>query len=313
MDTQDIQLFLKQNITYLLSYLGALQGIILALVVLFFPREFKISNRILSVFIFILAYLLLIARVVEMVDSPYLRLIYAIRFLAPISLYLYIKSLFHQLDWQREIRHLWVLLFDFIVLYIMTTIKIDSIGDQPLWTSFWLASSGWAWFILINAFYFSLIWREIKKYKFKVYRNFSSLNNLSLKWVNQISIGFLILIIIDILVGFISLLFPQFYGPYHGLINTVAYTAFMYFVTIKGKLNPEIYKLQKMLNKNIKPPQAALKGQNRETSDEKRDLAILSQQVIKVIREEKLYKEMGLSVNEVADKVGSQTYLVSSH
>lgn len=311
MDLSDLQLFLKQNITYLLSYLGALQGFILAIIVLNYPQQHKVSNRLLILFIFILAYLLLIARIVEIVDLPYLRLIYGLRFLAPIALYLYIRSLFEQIDWKRQYWHLTTILLDFIVLYELTTMKIATIGNEPLWTSLSLASLGWIWFLLVVSLYFSFIYKVLQQYKKKVLRNFSSLNNLGLNWVNQVFFGFLCLIIIDIVVGFFSIVFPKWYGPYHGLINTVAYTVFMYFVTIKGKLTPEIYKLRKFQDKPDLPLPPLSNLKNEERTEEKKELALLSQEVVKIIEEEQLYKEMGLSVNEIADKIGSQTYLVS--
>ncbi len=311
MDLNDLQLFLKQNITYLLSYLGALQGFILAIIVLYYPREHKISNRILSVFIFILAYFLLIARIVELVDIPYLRLLYGIRFLAPMALLLYIKSLFHPLNWKKHYWHLLIILVDFIVLYILTTIKISTIGNEPLWNSFGLASVNWGWFILGYACYFRLIYRELRKYKFKVLRNFSTMNNLGLHWAYQLFFGLLIIVTIDVMVGSYSLFFPTSYSPYHGLVNTVAYTIFMYFVTIKGKLTPEIYKLRQIEKVPVHHETNLSPLKSPVIVEESHELLDLSRQVVKLIEEEKLYKEMGLSVNEIAEKLDSQTYLVS--
>lgn len=311
MDLSDLQLFLKQNITYLLSYLGSLQGFILAIIVLYYPQQHKSSNRLLSLFIFILAYLLLIARIVEIADIPFLRLIYAIRFLAPIALYLYIKSLFQPLDLQKQFWHFSILLLDLLVLYWLTSVKISTIGDQPIWNSFLLASINWGWFLLVYTIYFFLIYKALKQYKKKVLRNFSSINNFGLKWVHQVFIGFICLISIDILVASFSVGFPADYSPYHGLINTVTYTTFMYFVTIKGKLNPQIYKLRQLKDPPNIPAQPSTDLENNTAIEENKDLYKLAQQIINLIEKDQLYKEMGLSVNEVADKIGSQTYLVS--
>lgn len=311
MELNDLQLFLKQNVTYLLSYLGALQGFILAIIVLYYPQQHKISNRILSVFLFSLAYLLLIARIVELIDFPYMRLIYGLRSLAPIGLYLYIQSLYKSIEWKKQYWHLLVLLIDFVVIYGFVKMKNNTIGDDPVWNSVELASLGWAWFILIFSFYFVAIYRVLQQYKGKVLDNFSNLHNLGSKWVTQIFFGFLGLIGIDILVGIFSIAFPVAYAPYHGLVNTITYTAFMYFITIKGKLTPQIYKLKKLQDKPLTLVEVPIPESNKEIFKKKKELKHLSNQIIEIIEEEKLYKEMGLSVNDVADKIGVQTYLVS--
>jgi len=310
MDLSELQFFSNKNITYLLSYLGALQGLILAIIVLYYPQQHKTSNRLLSLFIFVLAYLLLIARIVEIFDIPYLRLIYAIRFLAPIALFLYIKSLFQQLDWKKHSWHFLILPMDLLVIYALTSVKISTIGNEPLWNSFVLSSISWCWFLLVYMVYFVLIYKALQQYKRKVLMNFSALNNIGLKWVNQVFVGFICLILIDILVAAFSVGFPDYYSPYHGLINTITYTAFMYFVTVKGKLTPQIYKLRQLIDSPPPDPTSSDIAEE-EVAAQSQELLVLSQKIIELIEGEQLYKEMGLSVNEVADKLGSQTYLVS--
>lgn len=311
MDLSNLQFFPKQNITYLLSYLGALQGFILAIIVLYYPRQHNTSNRLLSLFIFVLAYLLLIARIVEIIDTPFLKLIYAIRFLAPIALYLYIKSLFQQLEWKKQTWHLLIIFLDLLMLYSLITVKVSTIGNEPIWNSFVLSFISWCWFLLVYTIYFVLIYKVLQQYKRKVLMNFSSINNIGLQWVHQVFVGFLCLIIIDILVASFSIGFPDFYSPYHGLINTITYTAFMYFVTIKGKLSPQIYKLQQLEDCPPPAPSSSDNIDEKEVKAQSEELLILSRKIIELIEEEQLYKEMGLSVNEVADKIGSQSYLVS--
>lgn len=311
MEISEIQLFLKENITYLFSYLGAIQGVILAVIVLNYPQQHKTSNRILSVFLFTLAYLLVIARITEMVENPFFRLVYCIRFLAPITLYLYIQSLYRTINWKKQYWHILTLFLDFLVIVGLTNLRISIVGDGPSWESVLAGTLGWGWFLLVYIIYFKLIFKILKQYKEKVWHNFSALHNLGVKWATQIAYGFLGLVIIDILVGLFSFNFPAIYTPYHGLVNTITYTAFMYFITIKGKLSPQIYKLRMVENRPVQVPKNEIKTSNKIIPDEKKELILLSQQIKKIIEEEKLYKEMGLTVNEVAEKIGSQTYLVS--
>ncbi len=311
MELNEIQYFLKENITYLFSYLGAIQGVILAFIVLNYPHQHKTSNRILAVFLFILAYLLVIARISELVENPFFRLVYCLRFFAPIALVLYIQSLYKKINWKKQYWHLLTICLDFLVLFSLIVLKISTIGDDPIWSSFQVGVLSWGWFIFIYLIYFRLIIRSLRAYREKVFRNFSTLHNLGLKWVYQIYYGFLGLIVIDVLVGLFSFNFPNSYSPYHGLVNTITYTIFMYFVTIRGKLNPQIYQLRILESSPLPVSEKEIKYSNKNILEENKELTLLSLQVQKIIKEEKLYKEMGLSVNELADKIGSQTYLVS--
>lgn len=105
-----------------------------------------------------------------------------------------------------------------------------------------------------------------------------------------------------------SLDFPDIYDQYRNWVSKIAYTAFRNFIILKSRLTSEI--LQQSL-KNIKHPEQHLTEKNKEIAEEKRELTLLSQQIIHIMEEEQLYKEMRLTVNDVACKVGSQTYLVS--
>lgn len=55
MDSREIQIFLENNITDLFSYLGATQGLILAIIVLNYPKQHQVSNRLLSLFLLIIS------------------------------------------------------------------------------------------------------------------------------------------------------------------------------------------------------------------------------------------------------------------
>ncbi len=296
-----IPLFLKQDIAHTLSYLGAIQGLVLAIIVWNFPEQHKVSNRILSLFIFSFVHLLIVLRIFQEFDFPYMRLILGIRTLAPIALFLYIQSLYKEIEWKKQYGHLLVLLIDIAIIYGIPEFRNSSFGYVFKWSYI-----SFGWFILIYSFYFVLSYRALQQYKERIFQNFSDLHKIKLQWVTQVYFIYFGLIVVGIILGFISIGFRDAYRPYAGMFTAVSYTIFMYFITIKGKLTPEIYKLRKL--NGLMP---TLEKDNKEILEQNEELKFLSLQIIQLIEEKKMYKEMGLSVNEVAEKLGTQPYLVS--
>jgi AraC-like DNA-binding protein len=307
-------LFIKQDITNLLSYVGAIQGFILAVVVLFYPSQHKTSNRILSIFLFTLSSLLIAPRLMEATGSFNFAVVYAYRLLVPVMLYLYIESLYQQLQWRKRMVHVIPVLVDALLVFGVIAFRNAAspefvIEENSIYKIIRLASYNWP--AIVCVFYIFLIRNSIKRFRFKVAQNFSSQNNLGLVWVHQIFVGYLILFTVDVIFTLISVTWPEAYKPYFGLANTITYTAFMYFMTIKGKLSPEIYKLKTL---KVEPdPDGNDKDagllSNTEENDE--ELLMLSERVVQCIEKDKMYLEMGLTVHEVAEKLNTQPYLVS--
>ena len=312
MELNDFQIFVKQNIIYQLSYLGAIQGFILAVIVLYYPGKKKTSNRLLSLFICVLAYLLVIGRIVEIINTPFIRLLYVLRFLAPIALYLYITSLFQTINWKKQVFHILIPFLDLLVIYGLTSAKLSRLGQDPIWNSIPLATLNLGWFLIVYTLYFTLIHKAIQQYKLKVLQNFSTFNKIGLSWVKQVYLGCIGLIIIDSLVAIFSFVLPNYYTPYHGLINTITYTAFMYFLTIKGNLTPKVYRLHLIKEKNhVTSGSFSREPKAKEILKKDEELNSLAVNIVRLIEKERLYKQMGLSVDEVAARLETQSYLVS--
>lgn len=304
MDSFYIQLFLKQNFAHTISYLGAIQGLILAVIVWNYPQQHKISNRILSLFLLSLVYLYIGPRVLEVLDSPYQRLYYGFRTVAPILLILYIHSLHQKVIDKKYFLYFLLIPLDILVTFSITRLRLNEQEHSLDWRIF-----SHIWFIIIYLFYLPIIYNQYQEYKSKVHQNFSSTHRIGLKWVTQLFFGFLIIMTFDFLLSVVALNFSILDGGYASMVSTVAFTAFMYFITIKGKLSSQIYQLR-----NLEVPTKAEQSKKIEADQNlpyNEDLYDLSMKITQCIEKNKLYKEMGLTVSDIADKIDSQPYLVS--
>lgn len=108
----------------------------------------------------------------------------------------------------------------------------------------------------------------------------------------------------DFLLSIISVSFPIFEAAYASMASTVAFTAFMYFITIKGKLSPQIYQLRNL-------DDAPKKEKDPIPEDETGHLKFVAGKVLHLMEAEKNFREEGLSVKEVADKIEERPYVVS--
>ncbi|EOZ91593.1 Putative Transcriptional regulatory protein, AraC family [Indibacter alkaliphilus LW1] len=303
MNSEKIQLFLENNITEYFSYLGAIQGLVLAVVVLFYPERHKVSNWLLSIFLLFFAHLLVATRITEAFSSDLVFMIYGFRFLANIALLFFIKSLYQNIAWRRQGWHLLVIFLDILVIY-------NRVSGSPLFLEgIQLERFTVGWYFLVSFFYLFLVIRAYQEYSDKVLRNFSSLNNIGLKLVYQIIIFMSLLILIDLVYAIVYFGFSGRTGTYHRVMKTLISTIFMYFIAIKGKLTPQIYQLQKIVD----APE--LSGNELDEIDAKEEISdeiqLVGDSVIALMENEKFYKEENVSIKDVAEKINERPYIVS--
>src|SRR5690554_1610490 len=219
MHLTDFQLFLKQDIAHTLSYLGAIQGLILAVIVWNYPQQHKTSNRILSLFLLSLVYLYIGPRVLDLIDSPFKRLYYGFRTLAPILLILYIQSLHQKVIVRRYF--LFFLLVPLDILVTHSIIKLSLNDQSNSWDWRILTQS---WFIIIYLFYLPIIYKQFQNYKLKVLQNFSSTHKIGLKWVSQLFFGFLFIMSFDFIISVIAGRYSRFEASTASIVSTLAFT-----------------------------------------------------------------------------------------
>lgn len=311
MQSDDILYWLGANFKVMFSFIGGIQGIILAIVVLFYPRENKISNRLLSLFIFSHAHLLIINRVAEWLGHRYDWLLFSIQLLGIISLYLYIQSLHQKINWKKQWWHIPVILIDTIRIYFLTEIRNSGAGDKFFHSFFGTSFEYFSLFFIISIYglYLALSLKELRIYRDKAEGNYSDMNQLGIHWVKNMIFGKYGLIVFDLILLMISFNFTDWYMPYHGIINTLLYTLFMYYITIKGKLNPQIYQLRKI--ESQKQERESLEFGGNEDKFFSEELQEIAKNFVDVMETKRLYKVEGLSVKDVAETMGVQAYLVS--
>ncbi len=282
-----------------ISYLGAIQGLILAVIIWNYPQQHKTSNRILSLFLLSLVYLYIGPRVLELIDSPFRRLYYGFRTLAPILLILYIQSL-HQKVPEKKYFLLFLLIpLDFFVIYFIGNLRLNEQNNSWDWKII-----SHSWFIFIYLFYLPIIYFQYKKYKSKVQQNFSSTHKIGLKWVSQLFFGFLFIMSFDFLLSVMAISFSIIDGSNASMISTLAFTIFMYFITIKGKLSSQIYQLRNL--------EDVPKLENNPIQEEEiGHLKLVAEKVLQLMENGKFFREEGLSVKEFADKIEEKPYVVS--
>ncbi|MGY6743592.1 MAG: helix-turn-helix domain-containing protein [Cecembia sp.] len=298
------------NFKVFLSFLGAIQAFILAAVILFYPRENRMSNILLSLFVFSIGHLLIINRVAEWLHHHYDWLLFSFQLLGLISLYLYIKSLYKDINWRKHWWHVLVMAFDSLRIYIRSQIRLSNLEDDEYYYQF--LGTNFEYFslvaiVVIYIIYFSLTIKEYQNYLKIARKNFSDELRLGTSWVKQMIYGRYFLIVLDIILLFINYTFKESYSPYHGIANTIAYTVFAYYITIKGKLNPAVYQLRQIENPQL-GEKSFVKTDKKESNEMLEEIAMLFQ---KSMDQNKLYIQEGLSVKEVAEHIGYPPYLVS--
>ncbi|WP_158861314.1 helix-turn-helix domain-containing protein [Lunatibacter salilacus] len=299
MDPTSLHQFLSQDIAPTLSYLGAIQGVILAVIVWNYPQQHKISNRILSLFLLSLVYLYVGPRVLDLIDSPFQRLYYAFRTLAPLFLLFYIQSLHQKVLQKKYLLFLLLIPLDTLIAYF--TIKHRLNGQVDSWDLNILSQ---IWFILIFALYLPFIYNQFRQYRFKVLQSVSSTQKIGLKWVNQLFFGFLFIMSFDFILSVVAGRYSFLDGAAASLISILAFTVFIYFITIKGKLSPQIYQLRNL-------PDSPQLDKSPISEEETKQLKLVAKKVHHLMETEKIFREEGLSVKEIADKIEEKPYVVS--
>lgn len=279
--------------------LGAIQGVILSVIIWNYPQQHKVANRILSLFLLSLVYLYVGPQVLELVDSPFQRLYFGFRMVTPILLILYIQSLYKKVPEKKYLLLFLLVPIDILVIYLSLMLRSNGYISSLQW-----GIINQSWFFIIFLFYLKLIFTQFNNYKTKVLQNLSSTHQVGLRWLSQLFFGFLFIVSFDFLLSVISTRSGSLDANTASILSILAFTMFMYFITIKGKLSPQIYQLRNLEDSPItdnKPIHVEDVGQ----------LNLVSEKVIHLMETEKFFREEGLSVKDVADKIEEQPYIVS--
>lgn len=305
--------------------IGLIQGILLAIGILFYPKGNRVSNLYLAFHVFFSAIVLAspfthiffssITLSGECFVEPFLLLIFPF-------LYLYIKSFTQKINGKIVLIHLlsfilYCPLLVFLIIYktpVNTYFQFDMV----------LIVLGVVK-IFLFAYYLVKCWKEINLLQALVKQNFSEVSRKNLKWVKQLVIcGCLILLIYSTVMTFI-IINPEF--SYLNLLLIGVVTIYIYFASFKGLTQPAIFvslnnyvyeSTNEYQNESI-PVKAELEGNsavNDKVKYEKSTLTNEKQEKLidsleKIVQNEKLYLEPELSIQILAGKLNTSPYYIS--
>lgn len=308
---------IQNNILNILIIFGGLQGIILSTVVFFYPERDKASNNLLAIFIFTAVILLLAPILQVQLGWKYVWIFHCTKFITISSLYLYIRSLSEEVSLKRTLKH-----FSFAFAYIPIALHYvnyiqekyqvthEYAGGQDSYDQILSFSN-----LIYIVFYVYLYFKAYKQHKERVQQNFSTEQKLGINWIKQLIFGFLGTVIISYTLLAFVLANPDF-STKGCLLNMVALTIFLYFVTIKGKISPEIYKLRKIVTETLVQQEKRVEEIEKIKPEEEEktinpQLVAIAGKVREAIKDEEFFRNENVSIRELAELIGEQPYLVS--
>ncbi|WP_194778107.1 helix-turn-helix domain-containing protein [Pararhodonellum marinum] len=308
---------LQNNILNILILFGGLQGLILSTVVLFYPDRDKASNNLLAIFIFT-AVILLLAPILQIqLGWKYVWIFHCTKFITISSLYLYIRSLSEEVSLKRTLKH-----FSFAFAYIPIALHYVKYIQDKYQVTYEYAGGQDTYDQVLSftnliyiVFYVFLYFKAYRQHKARVQQNFSSEQKLGINWIKQLIFGFLGTVIISYTLLAYVLAYPDF-STKGCLLNMVALTIFLYFVTIKGKISPEIYKLRKIVTETSEADAQTLKeaSKNDPNGEQKSinpQLMSIAEKVKETMKDEEFFRNENVSIKELSETIGFQSYLVS--
>ena len=291
----------------IVAFPGIVEGIILTCIIYFYPKKNVNSSLLLSLFIASLTILLTEPFLLKTYGLDALIISVAFKIATVVFLYLYIKSLSQNIGLLRSLKH-----FIIIPFYISLSFCLIKVNTNELVIDESIASIMELLVILIDIFY-------ILFYVFLYYRAYRAHMKIETKYLfdstfNQPPSGF----IKKLLIGFLSIMVLNYivYGmmvfyPNHIYTLCIFYyggiSVYIFYIMIYGKINPGIYTLNILEHGRTKQ---SIKS-NVEAPDDTELLNEISQKVIGVLQKDKLYKTEALTIKELGEKIGFQSYLVS--
>ena len=296
----DYSFLYDKSIIQTVSLLGGIQGLILSAIVLFYPRIHRSSNILLSLFILSVSLVLLGPRLKGL---NIIWLVNGLRFSTLMLLYLYIRSLYRYISWKSEWWNSLVMAIHLVLSYTEWRVgspgyRLDSVYTLAM-TSADLATI---------ALYFSLLFKTLGQYRAKIEQHFSTMHRVGYHFSYQLVIGFLAMTTYQLVVFVYFAVTSNFQlGPILALINNVLFMVFLYFITIRGKLSPIIYKLRRIADSSTAAPESDSTSE-QVISD---DLQAIAERVTYLLNEEKIYLNPELTLRGLAEKCDQKSYLVS--
>jgi AraC-like DNA-binding protein len=307
----------------LISGVGVVQGIFLAVLLYFHPRSDRKVNFWLALYIVFLTGIMagpLIMRYVPWQEAWYIT---PLSFMPGILMYYYIRSFKEKITFRKT----WYWLLFFIVMNIVQYLYLDYLGGKyphsktvpeevfrtPVAYFIFLTR-----YALLFTFYF-LSRRELNLYQRSIKHVFSETSRIDMNWVRLLINGYLVIVICSVIIYFLMTKYvDQFYLMY--LINIAIATPYLYGISYKGLTQPTIWQKahtsEKQLEEQMHESEEIVKT-NREKTKTPKPVATdnrldeIVKNTVVLMENERLYQETELTLQELSDKLQSPPHLVS--
>lgn len=307
---------------------GILQAILLAALSYFHPKSDKSVNLYLSFYILCISILMLIPVVQQLFSWQAIFYLMPFPLLIGPFLYLYVRSFKETITWRKAWPHFLL----FIIFLILDYTFLPSLANK------YPPSHQMPEKILLNPasdiriiiriirnvqmiIYYFLAQGALTSYQKSIHHLFSEISRINLAWVRWVINGYLFLIISLLALFYFVLQYPDQFELLV-VINMVIITPYIYLITFKGLTQPTLWQMnangqKENIEKEILEAEEieSLKKDEKKIQSLKRHQENKIEEIVSRIREimkqEKLYQETELTLQNLADKIEFPSYQVS--
>ena len=314
---------ISENIFYLISGLGIVQGIFLACLIYFHPRSERSVNIFLALYVISLSVILCLPFALRLLTWRNCFFIEPFPILLGPSIYLYIRSFRERITLREGFPHLIFFLLFFLgaFLYYRYLMRMyDTLSDVT--TNISKNAIGYLFvFVKLSWYttYYFLSRRALKHYEQSFQQLFSNSGRIDLQWARWLNNATIILIAFTFAMNILMFIYPSQFTLLL-LINIAIITPYLYVVAYKGISQSSLWRQmgfkQQELEQEMEDETRMETHKSSQlkmnkpglTEDKIRELA---KQIILLMEHEKIYREAELTLQDLSDTLHSSPHQVS--
>jgi len=306
--------------------LGAVQGLLLALLIYFHKKSNKSVNLFLAAYIGCICIASSSAILLTIIPWQRTYTCETYPLLIGPFLYLYIRSFREKVTWRKALPHL----LPFLIFLLISYPYLNYLGSgypdsyqvpaevvrKPIAYFHTIVKSG------IFVLYYFLSKKQLTLYQRSIQHIFSETSRINLNWARYLINGYILLIVATIVIYTFIFKYPEYFQILV-LINVALVTPYVYMASYKGIMQSSIWQSKLHIKKEVIEeemlgvPQLESQiveservRQPRSTMTEEKIVQI-AQQIIAVMERDKLYQESELTLQDLASKLQFPSQQVS--
>lgn len=315
-------LSISEEIFLFVSGFGLVQGVLLALLLYFYPKSDRAVNKFLALYIVCLSIVMAGPFLLQVISWKESFFIAPFPLLAGPLMLFYIRSFKETINLRKALPH-----FLFFFIYFFGAYWwLQYLGDKypaakefpeegfksPLSFVFFGVRYG-----QLIAYYF-LARREWMSYQKSIRQLFSETSRINLNWVEWLINGYIFIILSSVALFFLMIKYPQnFYLLY--LVSIAIAAPYIYISTYKGITQPTLWqKLPEEQKEKLEEQLHVTEEIEKNHKQQNQKLGLSSKKIEEIIskarlvmEQEKLYQEPELTLQDMADKIGFPSHQVS--